>query len=224
MFATDADELLTFFRAEIDDKAAPYLWEDFEVFGYMTEGFDALLKKAEVVYSTLSLAFTTGVPTVALPAKVLHIRMARIVGGGELVPQAMNHVDALLSDYGITYTGPNAMFEGSGTPSVFVRDYEASALRLVPIPNADGTIELQCTINIGAAMETGSPLPTKDSEDLRLVLHYMKSLAYQKHDAETEDLTRARFHEDRFKEGVLARESKLRNFRRPPGVVQMSGW
>lgn len=224
MFATDADDLVKFFRAETDDKAEPYLWEDFEVFGYMTEGFDALLKKAEVVYSVLTLPFTTGNAVVPLNAKVLHIRMARIVGGGEIVPQSMNHVDALVSDYGLTYTGPNAMFEGSGTPSVYVRDYEKAALRLVPIPAADGAIEIQCTVNIGAAMEEGSALPTTDSEDLRLVLHYMKSLAYQKHDAETEDLTRARFHEDRFAAGVLARESKLRNFRRPPGVVRMSGW
>lgn len=224
MFATTADELVAFFRAEVGDTVAPFLWQDFEVYGYMTEGFDALLKKAEVKYDVITLAFTADVPTVALPPRVLHIRFMRIVGGGELVPRAMYNAGAVVDDYGLQLSGASAVFEGSGTPCVFVRDYEANALRLVPIPSASGTLELQCTVNLGAPMQNGVALPTTDAEDLRLVLHYMKSLAYQKHDAETEDLVRARFHEDRFRAGVLERESKLRNFRRPPGVVRMEGW
>lgn len=226
MFATTADGLLAFFRAEVDDQtsAESRLWEDWEAYGYMTEGFDALLKKAEVRYEKLTLPFTADVPTVALPAKVLHIRSMRIVGGGEVTPRAMTDLTVPVEDYGLQLSGQSAMFEGSGTPCVYVRDYESRALRLVPIPNASGTLELQCTVNLGAAMQTGVALPTTDSEDLRLVLHYMKSLAYQKHDAETEDLVRARFHEERFRAGVLERESKLRNFRRPPGVVRMQGW
>ena len=224
MFATTADELLTFFRAEVNDQAAQGLWEDWEVYGYMTEGFDALLKKAEVKYAVLQLPFTADAASVALPAKVLHIRAMRIVGGGELTPAPMARLSVPRDDYGLNLAGNSAMFEGSGTPSVYVRDYEAKALRLVPIPNASGTLEVQCTVNIGVAMEAGTPLPTTDSQDLRLVLHYMKSLAYQKHDAETEDLVRARFHEDRFRAGVQEREAQLRNFRRPPGVVRMEGW
>lgn len=224
MFATTADELLTFFRAEVNDQAAQGLWADWEVYGYMTEGFDALLKKADVKFAVLQLPFVADTPTVALPAKVLHIRAMRIVNGGEVVPMAMDRLSVPREDYGLQLAGNSAMFEGSGTPAVYVRDYEAKALRLVPIPSADGTLEIQCTVNIGVPMESGTPLPTTDSEDLRLVLHYMKSLAYQKHDAETEDLVRARFHEDRFRAGALARESQLRNFRRPPGTVQMQGW
>lgn len=224
MFATTADGLLAFYRAEVDDTVAPYLWADFEAYGYMTEGFDALLKKAEVKYEKLTLAFTADNPVVSLPAKVLHIRSMRIVGGGEIAPRAMYNVSAPVDDYGQQSTGPSAMFEGSGTPCVYVRDYEARGLRLVPIPNASGTIEIQCTTTLSTPMQNGSALPTTDSEDLRLVLHYMKSLAYQKHDAETEDLARARWHQDSFRQGVLERESKLRNFRRPPGVVRMEGW
>lgn len=224
MFATTADGLLAFYRAEVDDAVAPYLWADFEAYGYMTEGFDTLLKKAEVKYEVLTLPFTVDVPTVALPAKVLHIRSMRIVGGGEVSPRAMFEVSAPVDDYGLQLSGPSAMFEGSGTPCIYVRDYEKRGLRLVPIPNASGSLEIQCTTTISAPMQAGTALPTTDSEDLRLVLHYMKALAYQKHDAETEDLVRARWHQESFRQGVLERESKLRNFRRPPGVVRMEGW
>lgn len=223
MFATTADELLSFFRAEVNDQAAQGLWENWEIYGYMTEGLDALLKRAEVKYQTLRLPYLAGASSIPLSPKVLHIRFARIVGGGTLEFMPASTAGAPRSDYGLQLTG-SVFDEGSGTPVVFVRDYEAKALKLLPRPNVGGELELQCTVNIGVPMEAGTPLPTTDSEDLRLVLHYMKSLAYQKHDAETEDLVRARFHEDRFRAGVLDRESRLRNMRRPPGVVQMRGW
>lgn len=224
MFATTSDELLLRFRSEVDDTVKPYLWSDDDGYGYMTEGFDAFLKRADSKLAVLSLAFTAGEGRVPLPTKVLHIRHMRIVGGGEVAPAPMSGLSAPRDDYGLSLSGASAMFEGSGTPCVYVRDYDAKALRLVPIPAADGVLEVQCTTNIGVPMASGAPLPTTDSEELRLVLSYMKSLAYQKHDAETEDLVRARFYAEQFRAGVLDRDSRLRNFRRPPGAVQMQGW
>lgn len=222
MFAATADELLRNFRAEVGDSVAPYLWEDWEAYGYMTEGFDALLKTAGVQTTVLQLAFTAGTPTVALPKSLLHIRTARIVGGGELAPASATARAAVRAgDYGQAAPAADPMFSGTGTPQRYVRDYERRALRLVPIPNVDGTIELQGTKTLSLPMEDGAALPSDDSEDLRLVLHYMKSLAYAKHEAETEDLTRASYHDKHFKVGAAQRDARNRNYRRPPGVVRM---
>lgn len=222
MFASTADELLRFFRTDVGDAVAPYLWEDWEAYGYMTEGFDALLKAADVRTTVLNLQFSASVPTVALPKSLLHIRTARIVGGGELTPaSATTRMSTRANDYGVPWPDTDAMFKGSGTPQYYVRDYERSALRLVPIPDMDGSIELQGTVTTSLPMDDGMPLPTTDAEDLRLVLHYMKALAYAKHEAETEDLVRARYHQDLFRMGARERESNLRNYRRPPGVVRM---
>lgn len=223
MFATTADELLKFFRSDADDQVEPYLWSDVDAYGYMTEGFDALLKRAEVKYEVLSLAITAGVQDVALPAKVLHIRSAHIVGGGVVYASSASDSSIPRDDYGQPISS-SISDPGTGTPSMYVRDYRAKFLRLLPIPAANAVLEIQCSSTIGIAMAEGVALPTTDAEDLRLVLHFMKSLAYQKHDAETEDLVRAKFHEDRFRVGVLDRESRLRNMRRPPGTVRMSGW
>lgn len=223
MFASTADELLKFFRSDVDDQVEPYLWTDVDGYGYMTEGFDALLKRAEVKYEVLALDITSGVQDVALPARVLHIRSAHIVGGGVVYASSASDAAVPRDDYGQPLSS-SISDPGSGTPSLYVRDYRAKALRLLPVPNANAVLEIQCSTTIGIAMEAGVVLPTMDAEDLRLVLHYMKSLAYQKHDAETEDLVRAKFHEDRFRVGVLDRESRLRNMRRPPGTVRMSGW
>jgi hypothetical protein len=222
MFATSADELLRFFRAEVGDAVAPYLWEDWEAYGYMTEGFDALLKEANVQTSVLHLPFVAGTPTVALPKSLLHIRTMRVVGGGEVTPaSATARVSSRANDYGVPWPAGDAMFTGSGAPQFYVRDYERSALRLVPIPNAAGELELQGTVTLSLPLTDGAPLPTTDAEDLRLVLHYMKFLAYTKHEAETEDLIRSGHHERRFNDGAKERESRLRNYRRPPGVVRM---
>lgn len=221
MFATTSDELLRFFRAEVNDAVEPYLWEDFEAYGYMTEGFDALLKQGNVQFKVLSLPFTAGVATVSLPARVLHIRQAHIDGKPVNPANANSQGFERADDYGQIASSPSALFDSSGTPEHYVRDYEAKALRLVPIPDAAGTLELQCTVGLTFAMEEGVPLPSTDAEDLRLVLHYMKSLAYQKQDAETEDLVRAKYHAGNFVVGVTEREQRLRNYRRTPGTVRM---
>lgn len=222
MFASTADELLRHFRADVGDAVAPYLWEDWEAYGYMTEGFDALLKTANVQTTVLRLSFANGVPTVALPKSLLHIRAMRVVGHGPLRAASATERAAVRSnDYGAPWPGEDSMFTGTGMPQFYVRDYERRALRLVPIPNLDGTIELQGTTTVSLPMDDGAALPSTDAEDLRLVLHYMKYLAYTKHDAETEDLVRSSHHEARFRAGAEERESRLRNYRRPPGVVRM---
>lgn len=221
MFASTADELLRFFRAEVGDAVAPYLWEDWEAYGYMTEGFDALLKQANVQTTVLRLPFTADVPTVPLPRSLLHIRNARIVGGGRVDPMgSMERAATRSNDYGQASSGSDPMFTGSGVPQKYVRDYERRSLRLVPIPNTDGTLEIQGTTTVSLPMDDGAPLPTTDAEDLRLVLHYMKSLAYLKHEAETEDLIRSKHHEARYIAGSRERESRLGNYRRPPPVIR----
>jgi hypothetical protein len=113
------------------------------------------------------------------------------------------------------------MFEGSGQPSVYVRDYERRALRLVPIPAFSGVLELQVSVTVGVPIEKGGDLPTQDAEEQRLLLHYMKWRAYEKQDAETQDMPRARYYEAAYRNGAMERESSLRNMRRTPGVIRM---
>lgn len=225
MFARTADGLLTFFRAEVSDAVAPYLWQDWEAYGYMTEAFDALLKQANIVYKTIDLPFTSGVPTVPLSPAILYIRSAHVVGGVDLTPMSSTVGEyTQYTDYDMRTPPSTALFASSGPPLQYVRDYENRALRLVPIPNLNGIIELQCTVTLSIALQSGFPLPTVDATDLRLALHYMKHLAYSKHDAETEDLVRSKMHYEQFEAGVEDRKNRLENYRRAPGVVRMSGW
>lgn len=224
MLATTADELLTLFRAEISDQATPPLFPDAECYAWMTEACDSVLKQADAVYSLVTVPVTAGDRVVPLRSNILHIRHARLVTVNRTVQQAnLNDPGfAEVDDYGLRTRGTSELFDSSmGVPLAYVRDYAQRSLRLVPAPANDDTLELQCTTTIGFPMESGLPLPSLDTEDQRLFLHFMKMRAYQKHDAETEDLVRARYYEAAFRDGVLERASRLRNYRRTPGVIRM---
>lgn len=230
MLADSAAGLVKLFRSEVDDNVIDQgggdqaqLWKDWELYAYLTEACDALLKGTGRMYKTLRLPFVVGQAIVPLPASVLHIREGRLVGRGTPVElrNANERHNPAERDYGLGGVEHDAMFASQGTPCSMVRDYENKALRLLPIPNAPDTLELQCTATIGAPIDPNGFLPTHDAEEQRLLLCYMKARAYEKQDAETEDLVRAGKHQKQFDAGAMIRESRLRSYRRRAGVVRM---
>lgn len=224
MFAQTADELLAAFRDDVNDAAQPYLWSDPTVYRYMTVACDRLATKTKELYKLITLNYTAGATSLTLPQYVLEIREARIVGGDALHQRNANEMTgASTDDYGHR-TYANVAFDQVGRPASFVRDYDKAAIRLVPKPDADGAVELQCTVTVASPMEPGADLPFTSAEDQLLLLEGMKALAYRKHDAETEDLVRARAHEEAFERGLHEREWRLHNYRRNAGVVRMDGW
>lgn len=231
MLAFTTDELVKAIRSELDDKTTAAdgsdfgcLWADSDLYRYMTGGCDALAKVLGVLYKTLRLPVTAGVQALPLPAYVTNIREARLVNKNDPVRQvnANSQNFGYRDDYGLKTYGSAAMFEGSGTPNSFVRDYERKAILLVPAPNEDDVLELQCETTISLPQEAGMPLPFADAEDQQLLMHYVMWRAYLKHDAETENLVRAKEHEAYYKDGADNRKSALRNYRRGPTVMRMN--
>lgn len=230
MFATTADELLLAFRQDVDD-ASQYtaenddvcLWKDAEIYRYMTVACDALARDTLSLTKKLRLSYVASVPTVSLPRYVLHIHAARDLTQKRPLDMVNTNTLGLSKDddYGRRLTTSDAMFESTGKPAYYVRDYEAKALRLVPIPDAAGEIELQCDVTIAGPLAAGDALPFSETVDLQLLLEHMKSQAYRKQDAETEDLTRATRAMNTYLTDVLDRKSHVANYRRAPGVVRM---
>ena len=219
------------FRDEVDDVITDRdggdfgcLWSNREAYGYMTEACDAVASRTDTKMRTLRIPFVADQATVRLPAYVLDVRSMRHVERDSPVElKNANEPDyGVADDYGLSRLGGTQLFGGSGLPHTAVRDYDNKALRLVPTPNVAGTLEVQCTTTISTPLESGMPLPLTDIKDQRLVLHYMKALAYRKQDAETEDLTRAREFHALYENGVEDRKVRLRNNRRAPGVVRMT--
>jgi hypothetical protein len=227
VYATTTDELVAVFRREVDDVVSfdgddsDRLWSDADAYGYLTEACDAVAKGTDGLFKVLRLQFTAGEPTVKLPAYVLHIREMRHVEANRTVSHAnANDTFHRGVDYGSPFLGAS-MFDSFGRPTTFVRDYEKRALRLIPIPTEDGTLEAQCTVTIATPMLAGLPLPFLDTEDQRLLLTKMKALAYLKHDAETFDKFRADRYASEFDTKLAERKSRLRSYRRTPAAVRM---
>lgn len=225
MFATTADELMVVLRDELNDVAEPYLWSDALLYAHVTEAADTWAKRTHALYKIVVIAYLAEQVSINLPAYVLDIREARIVGGHTLHPVNANSASGgATDDYGFRAYRASPFDEAPGRSACFLRDFDRKAIRLLPRPAEAGSVELQCTVTLAAALEAGSPLPSTDAEDLRLLLHGAKAQAFRKQDAETEDLVRARDHAREFENGLLAREQRLRNYRRTPGVVRMEGW
>lgn len=215
MLAFTTDELEERFRSDVNDvKTAAdnsdfgCLWTDKDVYAYMTVACDALAKDTQGVYRVLRLPVTAGTATVRMPPNVQHIRDARLVSAGIRVTQI---------DLMDTWLGPS-----TGIPRSYCRDQLARQLILLPAPALNDLLELQVTVSISMPMEAGMPLTFTDTEDQLLLLTKMKALAYMKHDAETEDLTRARAYEARYAQGALDRMSALGNLHRTPTVMRMA--
>lgn len=215
MLAFTTDELEKRFRSDVNDvKTAAdnsdfgCLWTDADVYAYMTVACDALAKDTQGVYRALRLPVTAGVATLRLPPNVQHIRDAQLLAAGTRLSQI---------DLMDTWLGPS-----SGTPRCFCRDALARQLILLPTPAADDLLQLQVTVSVTMPMEAGMPLMFTDVEDQQLLLTKMKALAYMKHDAETEDLTRARTYEGMYAQGALDRMSALGNLHRTPTVMRMA--
>lgn len=237
MIAFTTDDLATIFRQEVDDvlSAAPpspvdadRLWKNAEVFSYMTEAADAVATDVEGIYKVLQFPITPAaivappVPIqITLPRNVLHIREAKLLSLGTYVAmtRANDHVIAAYDTYGPPVR--NSALLTYGVPTELVRDYYNRAFYLLPIPNITDTLELQCTVTIGVPLAAGMPLPFLSIPDQRLMLLYMKKLAYAKHDADTLDLERSTGFDRAYRAAAIERASRLNSYRRPPGTVRM---
>lgn len=229
MLALTADQLKTIFRREVDDlPGAGYsgadgsdgdcLWKDDEIYAYMTEAADAVASGALPTYAMYTIAYDAGDEAVDVPAGLMYIRYASLLSNKKQLRQAnVNQVDALRDrDYGIVLS---ELLTAEGEPCWLIRDYDVDAIRLAPIPTAADSIVIQGYSTITTPLGDGESMPFQTIKEQRLMLTYMKYLAYDKHDAETYDRTRSDRYKAMFDSAVLLRDAEHRRQRRRPGYT-----
>jgi len=224
------DELNAAFREDVGDPLegpdggasdGDCLWKNKEVYRYMSLAVDKLAKDTEGLYRIVQTPVTTGEQIVRLSPSVLHIREIRVLSTGLfLTPANINQAAfRTVDDYGVKLA--NGAFSKTGPLSNYIRDYQKSALILVPIPAADDALEIQYTATGVIPMDAGFPVPFTDAEDQYLLLCYMKKLAYEKSDAETYNKQLSKEWKEKYDEDVSTRKVRLESYRRTPGQVQM---
>lgn len=224
------DDLIQRFRSDVFDPLegvdantpdSENLWKNWEIYEYMSEAADAVARGTLGLYKTLVLPIVVAQNIVPLPLYVLQIRGAWLTTAARSL-DPMNALEAgryIRDDYGLQVTGGYRTM--TGRPRMFIRDRVRKALVLVPIPAEADTLELQCSVTLSTPLLPGMPLPFMELPDQRLMLLYMKYLAYAKQDADTADLARSNTFEQQFNHDVEEREVELRKQRRIPAPIAM---
>lgn len=216
MIAETADELIAIFRNEVDDVVgsdgddSDKLWKTAELYTYLNEAIDKTARVTHALQERVLLDVISGEKYVVLPPNVVDVNRVSLQNLGV----TLEHLnDNELDD--------NDLFGGPAHPYGYILDPGSNELQLVPPPNADDVAELRCATTLLHPLEDGDDLPFTAAEDLRLVLLWMKALAYKKQDVETEDLIRAQRFENEFNVRALERHAALQRLRRRPGNVRM---
>lgn len=219
-------ELLAQFRSEMADTVEPYLWGDAEVVRAIDDA------------QTMFCRLTDGIPDATTP----DVTQLEILAGFEwydvhpkikkprLVHREDNgrDIDLLTPE---TASAKGVRFRGeSGDIRALVWGLEDGKVRAWPVPTQDVTVTLNVfRLPLTHITYTGSPTPTlagtfeiADHHHLHL-LHWVKSRAYLKQDAETFDKTKANEFEQRFRDycNEVAREQS--RSRRISGAVVYGG-
>lgn len=194
-------DVINRFRSDVDDplrgpSTAPdndCLWSADEVNMYLADAVERVASETLQLFKT----FTTGVvpnkPIIALPSAFTVQDIEHVLLVNERRYLEPRNVDGGFGRHG-DYASPWVLYSTKwefqvGAPVYYLRDVQANALRLAPIPIAADTLTI--TASVVPTYTCGAPLPFSTFRDQHLVLLWMKKLAYSKHDADTYDPQRA---------------------------------
>jgi len=186
----DSTGLYDTFRSDVVDTARPYLWTDDEVWRYATAAHNMFLRLTGGVVDFMSEAceatVTAGEPLVELHPSILRIMSATMRSDTRPI-EIINPTDVSkmrTTDYG--QVKQLIMDNTAGVVRYFVLGLQKGYARLVQVPTADDTIDL----NIYRLPLKPVDGPDQEISDIEedhhiYLLAWMKHLAYKKQDADT---------------------------------------
>lgn len=188
MFTTVAD-LITTFRADMQDMSQPYLWTDAELLTYVNEGLVRLFQDVREPTTTVSVTIAAGERDFPIPTELMMITGCHVVPpgmtGGDPTEVVAYNVDERRTMF--TRRASHTLFVDSPRPAGAGNSQYA---RLSTTFEDDYSVVLTGTIRLPTVSLTTSPLPTRCEENPAL-LSYVKFRALGKQDAETFDKNRA---------------------------------
>ena len=224
-----ADDVYARFRRDVDDPLegtdevpdSENLWSDVDIYYYMNVATERVAAKTRSLFKTRTFPITAGDPYVALPQgqRLLDVRDVRSLGNRRVLTEFNINEAVVRDDYGVLYMDSPMWNTSTGVPFMFTLNYAPNKMRLYPIPQADDVIEVTASL-LPFEMSKGMPMPFSEYEDIELVLLWMKSMAYSKHDADAQDLARANDYEAQFNTRALTRQGEQNRRQRAPGNVR----
>lgn len=197
------EEAVTRLRLDLADPRLPdegstpdedSLWSDVELYSYLDDAQNMFARRTRCFpdSTSFSSSFVVDDKFVSLDVRIVDLRVGYMTTAQkELKPIRRSEIGRVYTcdDYGMT-TLENWR-EKQGTPYYAVTDMEPYKVRLVPIPQADDTIEWEVWRLPLTAVEDDLSLFEIDTQWHTTLLLYAKYLAYIKQDAEVVDMARA---------------------------------
>ena len=181
-------ELITQFRSDADDAVLPYLFDGADVTRWLNEAQDEAAVRARLIYEDSNpdicrIAVTAGTATYGLRPSVTEIALAWFVATGGTKRQPLTLIDRIELDR----IRPDWR-ERIEAPEFVIQD--DTSIRLGCIPEADGTIQLECYRLPSAAMEDDDDAPEIHRAHHPHLVNWALSRAYGRPNTETHDAER----------------------------------
>lgn len=214
-------ELLTLFRAEVDDTVAPYLWSDADAYAYMNQAQDEFARmQGGIADSTMTLDAAEGEATAEYSAKILKFRRAQRSSDFRKI-DILNVEDLdniVTDDYGTPLR--YSLDDRVGPVRAMVIGMDELSVRWIDIPDADETVQLLVDrLPLEPLDEDSDAFEIRDEYQLDL-LHGMKWRAYLKQDPETFDRAKSQEFFELFREAAdAARRAQEKRRHKPRAVV-----
>lgn len=203
----NATELADYFRSQVRDEVAPYLWSDEEVMVYMNEAQKMFVRLTNGIYDVTSaactVAITSGQKYSTLNPAVLEIRKAYYVDPDtsfkrELKIISLADIDSLSStDYGVYNNA--AIQDLPGVVDYMLTGEERGKVRWINIPDKNATVQMAIArLPLTSLSTTQQVLEVSDEHHVSLI-EWMKHLAYNKQDGDAFNPKTATESEMRFR-------------------------
>jgi len=185
------------FRIDADDVSTPPLWSDEEVDYWFNEAEEEAAQRANLLYeadntTVCQIAVTAGTRTYPLDPRVIDIAHARFVPTADTTNVVvLGHTDRLELDR----LDPRWR-ERTETPRSLVQD--DTTVTLVPRPDADGVLHIECHRLPLEPMVADADTPEISAAHHRYLVHWVLHRAFSKPDSETIDPERAGKAEKQF--------------------------
>lgn len=223
----NSTELKDFFREQLRDDVAPYLWSDEEVFLYMNEAQRMFVRSTSGIFDVSSeateVSITEGEKYSELHPSITHIRQAVYDDKYELKIVNLSDMATLGSGNDYRVAMNKALSMTPGTVVYMIIGEERNKCRWVSLPDTSATVKLSVTrmplTNITA---DGQTLEVAEEHHTHL-LEWMKSMAYRKQDADAFNPKAAEEGEVRFNAYCAKVWKEWERYRHKPRTVAYGG-
>ena len=201
----ELSDMIAKFRREMEDTVEPYLWTDDEITDYLDQAQDEFCENVDVLTGQVTLTYVASDEFVDTPNYMTRARSATAADGRPVAlynAEEWEEAGGLTDDYGINTPSTQWRTDTGEKLRVLITDLESGKHRLYPIPTADSSVILHIYRRPVELLEEAGEFEVVDKSHQRCILLRARSLAYEKHDAETYNEQLAATYRDKFDERV----------------------